>query len=62
MDFEVKFTADELMSDELFEQIFSEPDPIQRNRLIARIRMRARELIMIRDWDALLKAHQDEFV
>ena len=62
MDFEVKFTADELLSDELFEQIFAEPDPIQRNRLIARIRMRARELKMLRDWDALLKAYQDEFV
>lgn len=57
-----KLSAEELLSDELFEAIILEPKPVERNRMIARVRIRARELKMLREWEQLFKSYNDDYV
>lgn len=55
-------SVEELIDDEIFEQIYSLPDAVSRNKLIMQIRARAKALGCIKDWNALLTAHQEAYI
>lgn len=55
-------SVEDLIQDEVFERIYSLPDAVDRNKLITQLRARARALGCLKDWNALLSAHQEAYI
>ena len=53
-----EYDKDSIISEEIFNEIFEEPDIVQRSYMIADLSIRAKELNVKGQFDMILKAHE----